>query len=146
MVLRDEDLVFIRGHVKTSNRWVALSTTGSGRITVKADKDDVHTIMREIKDLTVSVRHGLGPVAVAAGEIRKLQERAGIIEPASEDELRNHCLFVKLYRVKRRIFFPISKIVANAEPRDDEPQEGEGGEALVPVGYQDNVNDYVITV
>ncbi|KIP08102.1 hypothetical protein PHLGIDRAFT_127238 [Phlebiopsis gigantea 11061_1 CR5-6] len=143
LIIRGEDLVFITGHVKTTNRWIALTTTGSGRVDVKVQgpDEDVSVIVKS-PNFTFSFHHGLGPPAVAARKIREINLTAGLIKPADAKAMSNHCLFVSLYRVKKRLFFPALKLVANAEPRDDDSLDDESDGAVVVTDGQLDQDNY----
>ena len=67
---------------------------------------------------------------------------AGLIKPADAEALRNHCLFVNLYRVKKRLFLPRT-LVASAEPQDDGRWDGESDGSVVVTESQLDRDNYV---
>lgn len=99
-ILREEDLILVRGHTKIRSRWVTVALNGSGPFTLEVDERNGASLASE-KDFPVSVRYGLVSAADAARKIYEQELAQGFSRTFVEE---NQCLLVKLYSMKKRVF------------------------------------------
>lgn len=130
--IQAHDLILVRGHMKTNNRWVAVVTGGKGKFSVIVNSSDVEpkvTTDAPHDEFLTAWRTGFSYDALAGKKVRDLQRATGALNPEQPDEERHHCLFLSYYHMKRRALFP-TRITAAAERKDAGSREGEGGEVV----------------
>ncbi|KAI0092298.1 hypothetical protein BDY19DRAFT_591513 [Irpex rosettiformis] len=109
--LKNEDIILVRGFVKTS-RWTVAAFLGSRSSTQQV------TISGELGSV---VNIGINYSSHEDARCSPVAPRSGPAHPMPKDQ----CLFLNYYKIKRRRFFP-NEIVAAADPSDhDAERRGE---------------------
>ncbi|KAF9806321.1 hypothetical protein IEO21_08727 [Rhodonia placenta] len=127
--LQPEDIMFVRGWVKTT-QWAVAAITHEGReakVSISAEIGsvaDAHLSIHKSHEVSNYYAHRTGPTRILHGSV----------EPSEHDDADqlDQCIFLHYYKLKRRRFLGFKKLEAAAEPRDPSgPHDDDDDEFVV---------------
>ncbi|OSX58672.1 hypothetical protein POSPLADRAFT_1152537 [Postia placenta MAD-698-R-SB12] len=138
--LQPEDIMFVRGWVKTT-QWAVAAITHEGRearVSISGEIGsvaDAHLSIHKSDEVSNYYAHRTGPSRILHRKRHKHHHSSdsGSVEPSERDDADqlDQCIFLHYYKLKRRRFLGFKKLEAAAEPRD-------------PSGPHDDDDEFVV--
>ncbi|PCH43310.1 WD40 repeat-like protein [Wolfiporia cocos MD-104 SS10] len=142
----DEDILFVRGWVKTK-QWAVAAITHQGRsakISLSGNFGAPAGLTFKVQaaqEMTSYFAQRSGPEDEDGDAKGKSKAPEGDNVHDTDDLPRNQCVFLHYYRYKRRRFIPLKKLEAGAGPRDPDVHSDDEG-VVEPVPATPKVSTY----